>query len=198
MERLGNTTEYMGRPFLAWLELIEGSNREAVELFLASEVNLHALTMGPGSREAHQAWKGGWMEHERQAMAIAMTLYDLMQRAGTLDGLPEQERFTCSDMLTVLFLHDIEKPFVYGIAEDGSIVKVQEMSKPERKAFRQAVIDEYGFVITDTMANALKYVEGVRDEDYVPGARADQPLAALCHAADNMSARAMYNHGRPQ
>lgn len=198
MEYLGKTPVDVERTFTEWLDHVEGRNHEAIENVMANREVLVALVTAPGSREAHQAWQGGWMEHERQTFMIASRLYDLMQETGALDELPDDEQFTFSDAVTVLFLHDIEKPFIYGFGDDGSIVKTREMSKLERKEFRQGVIGAYGFELTPTMENALLHVEGVRDEYYVPGERADQPLAALCHAADNMSARAFYNHVRPE
>ncbi len=185
------------RTFEQWLEVIEGENRLAIERFMAVEANREAVMTNPGSREAHHAWEGGYQEHIRQTMMIAAHNYKLIEHTGLLAELPLEEQFTLSDALTMMFLHDIEKPFMYGVQSDGFVVKTATMTKADRKQFRQAIIDEYGFVITDTMVNALLHVEGVRDKYYVPGERADQPLAALCHAADNLSARAFYDHRRP-
>ena len=183
--------------FWELLERIRGENRIAVTRFLADSDHRERLGRSPGSRGAHHAWEGGWMEHERQTMMMADYMYELFVAAGRMEELPEDERFSLSDALTVMFLHDIEKPFVYGVNETGDAITVNPMSKEERKAFRQHVIDNYGFAVTPTMQNALLHVEGVRDEHYIPGARADQPLAAFCHALDNLSARAFYDHGRP-
>ncbi|MEO5949439.1 MAG: hypothetical protein ABIP74_03475 [Candidatus Saccharimonas sp.] len=198
MERLEKKSDDISRNFSEWLGYIDGENRQAIERFMADRENLIAMVTAPGSREAHQDWQGGWLEHERQTFMVASKLYDLMQETGVLDELSAHEWFTFSDCLTVLFLHDIEKPFIYGFDTDGSIINTRSMTKKERKEFRQGIIEQYGFEITPTMENALLHVEGVRDEYYQAGKRADQPLAALCHAADNMSARVFYNHGLPQ
>ena len=180
-----------------WLEHIEGQNKLAVERFMAASDHRERVMTAPGSRSAHHAWEGGYQEHLRQTMMIGVYNLDLMRQTGRLDELPEHERFTESDLLTVLFLHDIEKPFVYKIGEDGSVVTDQPMDKVERRKFRADVIDRYGFWLSPTMANALQFVEGERDADYVPGGRAEQPLASLCQVADNQSARGFYDHGRP-
>lgn len=127
-------------------------------------------------------------------MWIAAHNFELFEQSGRLDELPDEEYFELSDVLTVLFLHDIEKLFIYGFDEEGRVVPQVDMSKQERKAFRADMIEQYGFELTLTMENALLHVEGVRDAYYVPGERADQPLAALCHAADNLSARGFYSH----
>lgn len=131
----------------------------------------------------------------RQTFVIASTNYRLMDQMGLLEQLPEEEKFTLSDALTVMFLHDIEKPFIYEFDKSNNEVIARiKMSKADRKAFRQEIIDTYGFHITPTMQNALLHVEGVRDEYYVSGERADQPMAALCHTADNLSARGFYRY----
>ena len=170
--------------FEQWLGLIDGANGEAVRTMMSSPEIRGRLLTAPGSRGAHHAWPGGYQEHIRQTMMIAEINFRLIQQAGLLETLPEEERFSLSDALTVMFLHDIEKPFIYESGSEGGIDTVRRMSKPERKQFREKIIEDYGFEITPTMANALRFVEGVRDNDYVPGQRADKPLAALCHAAD--------------
>jgi hypothetical protein len=186
-----------GREFNGWLERITGANKRAVDKFIADGDHLERLNTAPGSREAHHAWEGGYKEHVIQTFALATEIMASFEKNAWLDHLPEEERFSLSDALTVLFLHDIEKPFIYEISADGEINTVKRMTKADRKVFRAWVVDTYGFELSPTMENALLYVEGVRDEYYVPGERADQPLAALCHAADNLSARALYNFGRP-
>ena len=183
--------------FGEYLELIDEDNRRAIENFLQTDDHAERLATRPGSRESHHAWRSGYQEHVRQTMEIAKTLYDYYMQTGAYETLSEGERFSLSDALTVMFLHDIEKPFLYGFDEEENIINERKMTKPERKSFREEVIAEFGFKVNETMANALKYVEGVPDEDYVPGERADQSLAALCHAADTISARMMYNFRGP-
>lgn len=185
------------RSFEQWLELIEGDNAVAVERFMSDGDHAERIAWAPGSREAHHAWEGGYAEHLRQTMWIANHNYELFVASGRMAELPSEEQFTLSDALTVLFLHDIEKMYVYDFDEQGRVVKFVDMPKPERKAFRSDMIERYGFSVTPTMENALLHVEGVRDKYYAPGERADQPLAALCHAADNLSARAFYDYGQP-
>ncbi len=196
MEYRDTKPELLTRTLWEWLEVVEGPNKEALDRFLTDGDHQARLEHAPGSRSAHQAWEGGWMEHERQTMMIATHLYELFEMTNRFDELPEDERFNLGEAYVVMFLHDIEKPFVYGFAENGSIIIENPMSKQERKEFRRDIIERYGFILTPTMVNALKYVEGERDADYVPGGRAEQPLASLCQVADNLSARAFYDHGR--
>ena len=197
-ERVDTRPEIATHSLWEWLDEVEGPNKEAIERFLSYGDNRRRLETSPGSRAAHHNWEGGWMEHERQTMMIAAHTYELFALTGRIDELSDTERFTLSDALVVMFLHDIEKPFVYGIDEQGQAVTVNPMTKHERKLFRKGIIDEFGFTLKPTMANALTYVEGERDVDYIPGGRAEQPLASLCQVADNLSARAFYDHGRPQ
>lgn len=177
-----------------WLDEVSGENGRAIYAFMRDADHRARVDWAPGSRDAHHAWEGGYAEHLRQTMWIAAHNFELFEQSGRLDELPDEEYFDLSDVLTVLFLHDIEKLFIYGFDEEGRVVPQVDMSKQERKAFRADMIEQYGFELTLTMENALLHVEGVRDEYYVPGERADQPLAALCHAADNLSARGFYSH----
>ncbi len=178
---------------LELLRDIEGENRLAVERFLDDADNYDRVMTASGSRRAHHAWRGGYAEHIRQAMILIKHNYKLIQELGVLESLPEEEKFTLSDALTVIFLHDIEKPFIYQCKGEGAITILMSMTKLEREEFRRKIIKNYGFEITPTMDNALLHVEGARDENYVPGERADHPLAALCHTADHMSARMMHS-----
>ena len=79
--------------------------------------NSLAVETSPGSRCSHHNWRGGYKEHIRQTMAIAKDLYALFQDTDRIKELPEQECFDLSDALIVMFLHDIEKPFMYKIDE---------------------------------------------------------------------------------
>ncbi len=65
------------------------------------------MSSAPGSSRNHQAWEGGYADHVRETMNIACQLYRLFNE---LRGLP----FLLADALTVMFLHDIEKPFKEG------------------------------------------------------------------------------------
>jgi len=195
---MAHHTDIYQRTFDEWLDGVEGQNKQAIQRFMNDDGHHELLAQAPGSRSAHQAWKGGYQEHLRQAMMIIAHTYELFQKTGRLKELPENERFSLSDACVVMFLHDIEKPFIYAFAKDGTITHTRGMTKQERKAFRKDMIEKYGFILTPTMANALTYVEGERDVDYIPGGRAEQPLASLCQVADNLSARAFYDHGRPQ
>jgi hypothetical protein len=154
---------------LLWF--IEPQNRRCCEVvldFLSDQKYAEA----PGSSNNHQAWPGGYLDHVAETMAIAYTLFGALSM---LRPLP----FSLSDALLVMFLHDLEKPWKYSGVQ---------MNKVERSSFRLERIREFGFDLSDIHLNALKYVEGEND-DYTPGKRSMNPLAALCHMADVCSAR---------
>ncbi len=188
------TNERLTISFEQWLERIEGVNGEIIQRIMSDSEIRDRIETAPGSRGAHQAFPGGYREHMRQTMMIASHLYELAVASKLFDQLPSEEYFSESDALLVMFLHDIEKPFLFGFDEQGDIIMLQPMTKDDRTQFRSDFIDQFGFELTDTHTNALQFVEGVRDKDYVPGNRADKPLAALCHAADNFSARGFYDY----
>lgn len=183
--------------FDQWCERIDGVNGTIIrERIMTDSALAKLIRTAPGSRGAHQAFIGGYQEHMRQTMMISSHLYELATLTNLFDHLPQEEHFTESDALLVMFLHDIEKPFLFQVQPDGSIAFRRHMTKPERTAFRDDFIQRFEFQLDDRHTNALDFVEGVRDHLYVPGQRADKPLAALCHAADNMSARAYYSYKR--
>ena len=187
--------ERLERSFEQWLTRINGVNGEIIreQIMKDPEIN-HLILTAPGSRRAHQAFPGGYREHMRQTMMIASHLYELTQMTGAFNHLPPEERFDESDALLVMFLHDIEKPFLFEMKPDDTVGFRTQMTKPERTQFRDDFIVHHGFQLDDRHQNALDHVEGVRDHLYVPGQRADKPLAALCHAADNLSARLFYDY----
>lgn len=174
------------------LELIEGANGKACRQMYVDYKEL--IDTAPGAASNHQVWEGGYKDHIAQTMNLFRMQFDDMERHVWLQALPESEQFSLSDGLTVLYLHDLEKPFKYKLADDGSLADNPDLAdKKARKEFRKALIDKYGVQLSDTQKNALLHAEGVRDEYYKQGERVDQPLAALVHACDLISARVLYD-----
>lgn len=167
------------------LEFIYGHNRWACKKIL--EENRELFERAPGSSHNHQAWPGGYMDHVVEVMNIAIVLY------GTLNGLRFMQ-FALSDALTVLFLHDLEKPWKYKFDENGEL-KDKGLTKEERKQFRDQKLKEYGVRLSPEQRNGMKYVEGELD-DYSSKKRVQGPLAAFCHMCDVASARIYYKDPR--
>lgn len=116
----------MERPYYTlsdMLQLCTQRNYVAFERFM--EDHWRMMGSAPGSSKNHQAWDGGYHNHVTETMNIAMWLYSAAPRP-----LP----FSLTDVLEVMFLHDIEKIWKYGY-------KVS-MSKDERKIFRAQKIQE--------------------------------------------------------
>lgn len=141
------------------------------------------LKAAPGSGGAHHAWPGGYLEHVLQCMRLAVDLRLV---------LPRPAAVSVQDAVLVMFLHDLEKPWRYVAPVDPRAAG----SKNERGSFRDELIRGAGIVLTDGQAEAVRHVEGEGD-DYVPGGRAMSPLAAFCHACDVISARILFDEGRP-
>ncbi len=141
----------------------------------------------PGSSHKHQAWPGGYYDHIRETMNIGLDLYRTMCLKRVLP-------FSRSDMLFILFLHDIEKLWKYEMADGQQLsIKPELQDKAAQREFRERLIAEYGIVLTDEQRNGLTYVEG-EGNDYSPTNRVMGPLAALCHMADVASARLWPDH----
>ncbi len=136
-----------------------------------------------GSSTKHQAWEGGYVHHITEIMNIACVMHHALNSCRHLP-------FSVSDALLTLYLHDVEKPWVYAKDPDKRI-KFKDDS--ERHEFNHQLINRYGFKLTSDHWNAIKYVHGEGD-DYDPKVRIQTPLAAFIHHCDNTSARIWFNH----
>lgn len=168
------------------LEQIPGDNGDACRRMYKDYREL--FEAAPGSSHNHQAWPGGYADHVTDAMNTVSVLYDAL---GAARPLP----FEKADALLVIFLHDLEKPFKFSFDEQGNLV--DNPAIPDRAAHaakRVEVMTEYGIELDIQQANAMHYVEGIRDGEYTNQARLMGELAALCHCADTLSARMWYNH----
>jgi hypothetical protein len=142
----------------------------------------------PGSGHNHQAFKGGYLGHVSEVMTIGFVLWWTSRVFWYRRSLS----FTLSDVLLILFLHDIEKPFKYTPTEDGG---VEIGSKDERERFRYELLERYGIVLDSEQDNAMRYVEG-EYRDYSSTKRVMRELAAFCHVCDVISARIYWNEPR--
>jgi hypothetical protein len=170
------------------IQLITEPNRTAVRKILAANRELFGKVQG--STHNHQAWPGGYLDHVTEVMNIALVLFR------TLDArrrLP----FSISDILLVVFLHDIEKPWKYEIGPDGQLQhKATMLTKADHQRFRMAKLAEYGVMLNDDHENGLAYAEGELN-DYSSRERKMRPLAALAHLCDVTSARIWFDHPAP-
>lgn len=160
--------------------MIDEPNRAAL-LRIQSE-NQALFEKAQGSSHNHQAWEGGYLDHVSESMNSAILLYDVFNSARPLD-------FSLSDVLTVVYLHDIEKPWKYNITEEGKLIYKTELdTKISHHEFRVNVLNKYGVELTSEMENGMKYAEG-EGNDYSRTERKMHPLASIVHMADVASAR---------
>lgn len=164
--------------------LIDEPNRSACVRILSDHWDLFATVQG--STHNHQAWPGGYFDHVREAMNIAVVLY---QQLSALRPLP----FSLSDILLVVYLHDIEKPWKYELVDGQLQHKADMQGKAAHQAFRMAMLAKYGVTLTADHENGLKYAEGEL-ADYTNQRRVMGPLAALAHMCDVASARLWFDH----
>lgn len=127
-----------------------------------------------GSSHNHQAWAGGYEEHIKQVLNIAIDYYESLNNFRPLT-------FSLSDALVVLFIHDLEKPWKKDHSETFK-------DKKNRALFRVDKAAAYDITLTEEQQNALKYVEGEGD-DYRSDRRVMNEMAAFCHICDVTSAR---------
>lgn len=148
------------------------------------------LSNAAGSTKSHQAWPGGYKGHIQEVMNLARILYERLSRERKLP-------FPIASVYLVLFLHDCEKPFRWATDEQLKAFSwIDERPTKSDKLFQKKLIDHYGFVISDDEWNALRYVEGEPESEYIEGNRLQGPLAAFCHVCDAISARIWHDYPR--
>lgn len=164
------------------IALIDEPNRSAcMRLYKGNE---QIFKKAPAAVNNHQAWDGGFLEHIREIMNLAIRLYPAMK---AFHPLP----FTLSDTLLVLFLHDLEKPWRFCGEEK---VKNRLDKRGHRDPFRKQKMQEYDISLTANQENGLDYVEGEIEGSYTPHKRTMNELAAFCHMCDIASARLWFNY----
>lgn len=152
-----------------YISLIDGDNRDHCLSMLSFFREKYPLARG--SSHNHQNWDGGYYDHVFDIMRYADILY------GSLGKLP----FSISDVMLVLFLHDIEKPVKYSDGFDGR----------SDNQIRASLIVEFGIELNDDHLNALKYIHG-EGNDYRKDHRVMGPLCAFCHCCDIIGSRIFY------
>lgn len=163
------------------LSVMTVSDDNALAVAVALEKFGQEMSVAPGSKNNHQTWVGGYVDHIRDTMVIATELYNVLSLHGPLP-------FTLSEVHEVLFIHDIEKPLIY---EN----KIRDVSSDMRKIMVQEILSECNFVLSDKMNNALKYIHG-ENEDYTGEKRVMNELAAFCHMCDVASSRIFHSYGK--
>ena len=163
---------------------IDNPNGAACAKILADHRTLFATVQG--STNNHQAWRGGYLDHVSEVMNIAVVLYEQLSAKRPLP-------FSLSDLLLVVFLHDIEKPWKYELGADGQLHHKAEMQgKAAHQKFRMEMLGKYGITLTAEHENGLKYAEGELN-DYTNKQRMMGPLAAMAHMCDVASARLWFD-----
>lgn len=166
------------------VQLITEPNRTAIQKILADNRELFGKVQG--STHNHQAWIGGYLDHVTEVMNIGLVLF---RELDALRPLP----FSISDILLVVFLHDIEKPWKYEVGPDGHLQhRATMLTKADHQRFRMEKLAEYGVMLSDDHENGLKYAEGELS-DYSNRERKMRPLAALAHLCDVTSARIWFD-----
>jgi hypothetical protein len=167
------------------LKLVDKPN--SVPCFRLLKKNRKLFQTVQGSTNNHQAWPGGYFDHIQEIMNIALILYE---RLNSVRPLP----FSLSDLLLVVYLHDVEKPWKYELGPDGQLQHVPSMQRKEdHQQFRMEKLREYGIVLTPQQENGMKYAEGEL-ADYTNRKRVMSSLAAVAHMCDVASARVWFDH----
>jgi len=171
------------------VNFIDQPNRKICERILIDHRAL--FEKSHGSTHNHQTWEGGYIDHVVDCMNYARHLYAFDSSFGRF--LP----FSLSDVLLILFLHDLEKPWRILIQNGQASNRDDLQTKEQFKGFRETKLAEYGLVLTPAQLNAFTYVEG-ECKDYSSRQRVMNELAAFCHKVDSWSARGWYDYPKAE
>jgi len=130
-----------------------------------------------GSSYNHQAWPGGYADHIADAFRICEVLCSQLPKIRPIN-------VNYDSALIVIYFHDIEKMWKY---TDGTLI--------DKEKWYNEYLPSRGITFTEEELNALRYTHGEVD-DYRKDARVMNQLAAICHAADNVSARLWFDDGK--
>jgi hypothetical protein len=162
---------------------LDEPNRSACGRILADHRARFATVRGGNN---HHTWRGGYLDHVTEAMNVGVVLHEEMS---ALRPLP----FSLSDLLLVVFLHDLEKPWRFVLGPNQELLLTPELAaKDTHPQFRLQKLAEYGVVLTPEQDNGLRYVEG-EGADYTNQRRVMGPLAAMAHMCDVASARLWFD-----
>lgn len=133
---------------------VEEPYRSGFQEFLTHHGDV--VYLARGSTNNHQAWRGGYIDHIREVMNVAVILYDTLSE---LRPFP----FSLSDALVVLFSHDIEKPWAY-VEDKGNFLRREEFrSKEDAHAFRLKKLADCGISLSAPLERAVFFTEGEID-----------------------------------
>jgi hypothetical protein len=166
------------------LRRVDEPYRSAFQRLLAEHAE--RFRSARGSSHNHQAWVGGYLDHVREVLNLAVVLYDTL---GRLRPLP----FSLSDALVVLFVHDLEKPWAYEEVDGVWRRRDGFSAKDDAQAFRMGKLAEVGITLPPVLEQATLFVEGELNR-YSNRTRGMSPLAAFCHLCDVASARLWHDH----
>jgi hypothetical protein len=166
------------QPLNHLLNLISEPNRTACLNLFAD--NKSRFEEAPGALTKHQAWPGGYLGHLEETMNFGFNLFNMMNCFRELN-------FNLSDVMLVLFLHDLEKPFRY------IEPKIEFHSDEEKELFIENMIEKYNIILDENHKNALKYIHS-EGKDFSRTERVQKPLATFVHVCDTVSARIWYDY----
>ena len=135
------------------------------------------IVVAKGSKTKHQAWDGGYIDHISDCCEIAVRLYKTLNEWRALP-------FTLGDVMLVLLIHDLEKPFKYS---------QKPLTIDDSKSFILELLTEFGITLTPEQKNGFLYVHAEPDSEYSQTERIMNELAAFCHSCDVLSARVYYD-----
>lgn len=195
----------MGETLRQLLETLDDPRRDAILAIYDKYSDLSHQATGGNN---HQKWAGGYADHIAECIRVNRLTYPALD---SFRKLP----FSSASADICLFLHDIEKPFRYGMpghpdvdywgekhAQLMGVYAVSDLEDPAPhlwEMLKDGILADlevrFGFHLTASEMNALQYTHG-EGSDHRKDRRVAGPLAAHVHHCDNTSARIWFDDGK--
>lgn len=134
----------MFRKELDWLIVqIDEPNQTGIRNLYTEYYERVALSRG--SKTKHQYWSGGYLDHICMMGTYGYKVYCLEEHF-----YPNE--FSSSDVVLIILLHDLEKPFAY--VDPKQTFRTDK----DKYSFILGMCKSYTITLTEAHKNALKYI----------------------------------------
>lgn len=170
--------------YILWvLENIKDPNKDnLIELYNFLIVQFPDAAWSSNNKHQWREW--GYYDHIADSLKFGKILYDGLQWYRELP-------FSFDDVIIIIALHDLEKPYKYSIHNTD----FQQLLLLDSHSIRDEIMQQYNITLTPLQQNWLDYIHGEWDK-YSKTDRIMWPLAAFCHSIDTISARIYFNDGK--
>lgn len=156
--------------------------------FQILEENRDIFSKSPGSKFNHHIWSGGYLDYVAETMNTGVVLYSVTNALRLW-------HFSLSDMLFVLFLHNLEVPWEISGESDNDLNSDPVLGKSLRsqdKKFGRNLLNDYVIHLNEEQKDALYYIRCGSNSNVSIG-KCMTPMAVMCYMIKVLSIGAWHD-----